>query len=195
MRKFFIPVICVVLCFIAITFSSASADPFLGEIRIFAGNFAPQGWAFCDGQLLAISQNQALFSLLGTTYGGDGQTTFALPDLRGRVPMNAGSGPGLTPRSLGQTGGQEQVTLNVSQIPAHTHQARASSEAPDTNSPEDAVPAQKARTYLYNTGDSDVNMGTTAISSTGGSQAHDNMQPYLCLNYIIALQGLYPSMP
>ena len=192
MRKFIIPVICMVLCFNAITFSSASADPFIGEIRIFAGTFAPQGWAFCDGQLLAIAQNTALFSLLGTNYGGDGRTTFGLPDLRGRVPMHAGSGPGLTPRYLGQTGGQEHVTLNESQIPAHTHQARASSEAPDTNSPEDAVSAQKVRTHLYNTGLSDVNMGTTAISSTGGSQAHDNMQPYQCLNYIICLQGLFP---
>ena len=195
MRKFIIPVICMVLCFNAITFSSASADPFIGEIRIFAGTFAPQGWAFCDGQLLAIAQNTALFSLLGTNYGGDGRTTFGLPDLRGRVPMHAGSGPGLTPRYLGQKGGQEQVTLNESQIPAHTHQAKASSEAPDTNSPENAVSAQKVRTHLYNTGPSDVNMGTTAISSTGGSQAHDNMQPYQCLNYIICLQGLYPSRP
>jgi microcystin-dependent protein len=193
MRKFFIPVICMVLCFNAITFSSASAEPFTGEIRIFAGNFAPRAWAFCDGQLLAISQNTALFSLLGTTYGGDGRTTFGLPDLRGRVPMHAGTGPGLTTRLPGQTGGQEQVTLIESQIPAHTHQAKASSEVPDTNSPEDAVSAQKVRTHLYNTGLSDVNMGTTAISSTGGSQAHDNMQPYQCLNYIICLQGLYPS--
>ena len=162
MRKFIIPVICMVLCFNAITFSSASADPFIGEIRIFAGNFAPRDWAFCNGQLLAISDNPVLYSLLGTNYGGDGVVTFGLPDLRGRVPMQAGSG-----RYLGQTGGQEQVTLNESQIPAHTHTATLMGNGEDENQD---LPAA---------GDNTNPSRTMTTSSTGGGAAHSNVQPYI----------------
>ena len=194
MRKFILPIICLVLCMHVIGATVASADPFIGEIKMFAGNFAPRNWAFCDGQLLPISQYSALFSILGTTYGGDGRTTFGLPDLRGRVPLNPGSGPGLTPRSLGQKGGSESVALSVPQLPAHTHQARASSETPDTPSPEGAVPAEKVRTHLYTSATADVNMGSTAIASTGSGQAHDNMPPFLGIRYIICIQGIFPSM-
>lgn len=192
MRKFIIPFICVVVCFNVISVSPVSAEPFIGEVRMFAGNFAPRSWAFCDGQLLSIAQNSALFSILGTTYGGDGVSTFGLPDLRGRVPVHPGTGPGLSSRYLGRTGGQERVALSQSQMPAHTHQARASSETPDTNSPEGAVPATKVRTNLYSGDSADINMGATAVSNTGGSQAHENMPPFLGINYIICLQGLYP---
>ena len=195
MRKFIFPIICLALFFNVFSASLASAEPFIGEIRMFAGAFAPRDWAFCDGQILSIAEHTALFSLLGTTYGGDGRSTFGLPDLRGRVPMHKGAGPGLSPRYLGQVGGYERVGLSVSQMPAHTHQARASSEAPDTNSPEGAVPAEKVRTNLYSIESADVDMGASAISSTGGSQPHDNMPPFLSINYIIALQGLYPSRP
>ena len=195
MRKIIFTIICLVLCLNVISASLASADPFIGEIRMFAGTFAPRYWAFCDGQILPIPGNEALYSLIGTTYGGDGRTSFALPDLRGRVPLHAGRGPGLTQRYPGQWGGQERVTLSQTQIPAHTHQARASSDAPDTNSPEGAIPAEKVRTNLYSSGVADVNMGTTSIASTGGSQAHENMQPFLSINYIICLSGLYPPRP
>ena len=195
MRKFILPIICLVLCIHLISASVASAEPFIGEIRMFAGNYAPRDWAFCNGQLLPIAQYSALYSLLGTYYGGDGRTTFGLPDLRGRVPLHAGSGPGLSTRYLGQKGGWESVTLSQTQIPAHTHQARASSEVPDTNSPEDAVPAEKVRTHLYSSGSADVNMGSTAIASTGGNQAHDNMPPFLGIHYIICLNGNYPQRP
>ena len=195
MRKFIFPIICLVLCLNVISASLASAEPFVGEIRMFAGNYAPRDWAFCNGQILPIAEYVTLYSLLGTTYGGDGVNTFGLPDLRGRVPLHAGTGPGLTPRYLGQRGGQERVTLTVSQIPAHTHQAQASSEAPDTTSPEDAVPAEKVRTNLYSSGQADVNMGTTAIANTGGNQAHDNMQPFLAIHYIICFNGIYPPRP
>ena len=175
---------------------TADADPFIGEIRIFAGNFAPVGWAFCDGQLLSIAQNTALFSLLGTTYGGDGASTFALPDLRGRVPLHKGTGPGLTTRYRGQTGGQEQVTLNTSQIPSHNHNLMGSSNAASATSPAGNLPGTTSRTRLYSSSSaSNVQMDTDAITNVGGSQAHDNTQPYLVLNYIICLQGLYPSMP
>ena len=195
MRKIILPIICLVLCLNVISPSLVSAEEYIGEIRMFAGNFAPRNWAYCNGQLLSIAENTALFAIIGTTYGGDGRTNFALPDLRGRVPLHAGSGPGLTNKYLGQMGGYERVTLSVAQIPSHTHQARASSETPDTNSPEDAVPATKARTNLYTSETADVNMGTTAIANTGGSQAHDNMPPFLTIHYIISLYGVYPSRP
>ncbi len=159
--------------------ASMGLEPFVGEVMLFGGNFAPLGWAFCDGQLLAVSENDALFSLLGTIYGGDGQTTFALPDLRGRVPIHAGTGSGLSPRVLGARGGQEQVTLTAVQLPAH-----------------DTLPEVQVR----GTGPATVgatvggNPGTpVAGSSAGGSQAHDNMPPVLAVNYCIALFGIYPS--
>jgi microcystin-dependent protein len=165
-------------------------DPYIAEIRIFAGNFAPRGWAFCNGQILSIAQNTALFSLLGTTYGGNGQTTFALPNLQGRLPMHPGNGPGLTPRTLGETSGSETVTLIQSQIPAHTHQARASTE--DANS---ATPANAtwglASEQLYRP-DAGATMSPTALTAAGSSQPHNNLQPYLVVNFIIALQGVFP---
>lgn len=164
------------------------AEPFLGEIRLFAGNFAPKGWAFCDGQLLPISQNTALFSILGTTYGGNGQTTFALPDLRGREPIHAGQGPGLQSYTLGESAGEEAVTLNVNQLPAHTHAQPATNADEGTNKPGSAVPA-KGGVYA---GSSDgTTMSPTTVS--GGSQPHDNRSPYLTVSFIIALQGIFPS--
>ena len=171
------------------------SEPFIAEIRIFAGNFAPRSWAFCDGQLLPISQNTALFSLIGTTYGGDGRSTTALPNLQGRVPMHPGRGPGLTSRRLGQRGGVENVSLSEVQMPNHTHQllgvvSPADSSMPSSNS--------LARTtadlpYQNNTTGNLVDMAPQALPNQGGSQMHNNMQPYLAMNFIIALQGLYPS--
>lgn len=166
-------------------------EPLLGQIILFAGNFAPRGWAFCDGQLLPISSNSALFSILGTTYGGDGRTSFALPDLRGRVPMHAGSGPGLSPRSIGQKVGTENVTLTDEQIPSHSHELKASPLPPDSATPGNTV---LGATQIYNSAVSPlVDMNAGAVGSVGGSQAHNNMQPTLVTNYIIALQGVFPS--
>ncbi len=168
------------------------SEPFIAEVRIFAGNFAPRGWAFCDGQLLAVSQNDALFSLLGTIYGGDGRTTFGLPDLRGRVPIHAGSGPGLSPRRLGAKAGAENVTLTVNQLPSHTHQLRGDNDNANANSPAGNTLAN-AMVNLYIDNDADTNMATSAITNVGGSRSHTNLQPFLCINYIIALFGIYPS--
>jgi microcystin-dependent protein len=170
-------------------------EPFLGEIRMFAGNFAPRGWAFCDGQILPISQYQSLYSLLGTTYGGDGRTTFALPDLRGRVPLHPGTGAGLSTRRLGERSGTETVTLGVTQMPGHSHAAtlQASSLPGNTSAPGGNLPA--AGRNFYSTGAANVAMDGAGVTvgSAGGGQSHPNMQPYLGINYIIALQGLYPS--
>ena len=164
------------------------SEPFIAEIRIFAGNFAPRGWAFCNGQLLPIAQNTALFSLIGTTYGGDGRTTTALPNMQGRAPMHPGHGPGLTSRTLGQRGGAEDITLSEAQIPSHTHTVRAN----DTG--DEKLPTDHYMEDLwYNKSEEpDGKYGVTA-TSTGGNQGHNNMQPYLTLSFIIALQGLYPS--
>jgi len=171
------------------------SDPFVAEIRIFTGNFAPVGWAFCQGQIIPISQNTALFSLLGTTYGGNGQSTFALPDFQGRAPMHHGRGPGLTDRFLGEEGGLENVTLLTSEIPAHTHQLRASTGAADQTSPANAVWAASSvgRTPppLYST-TQNTTMAANALSASGGGLPHNNMHPYLTLNFIIALQGVFP---
>ncbi|WP_224240286.1 phage tail protein [Hyalangium gracile] len=173
------------------------SEPYIGEIRMFAGNFAPRGWAFCNGQLLSIAQNSALFSLLGTTYGGNGQTTFALPNLQGRVPMHWGTGPGLTPRTLGESSGSESVTLISTQMPAHTHSLHASGTQGDQFTPEGHVPAmlinstgqpENAYSATINT-----TMNAAAIGAAGGNQPHNNMQPYQCVSFIIALQGIYPS--
>lgn len=174
------------------------SEPFIAEIRIFAGNFAPRSWAFCDGQLLPVAQNTALFSLIGTTYGGDGRTTTALPDLQGRAPMQPGRGPGLTDRRLGQRGGVETVTLTEAQIPSHTHSQRASSEETEfdgTPDPSNAVTGiVEGGKEIYTAGsNTHVALAASAVANTGGSQAHNNMQPYITINYIIALQGLYPS--
>lgn len=167
------------------------SEPFVAEIKIFAGNFAPRGYAFCDGQLLQIAQNTALFSLVGTTYGGDGRVTFGLPDLRGRAPMHPGSGPGLTPRILGQRSGTERVTLADSQIPSHSHAVRAASES-ETDDPAGAV-LGATEDEAYGPASNLVDMASSAVGATGGGQSHDNMQPFLVLNFIIALVGLYPS--
>ncbi len=170
------------------------SEPFTAEIRIFAGNFAPRGWAFCNGQLLPIAQNTALFSLIGTTYGGDGRTTTALPNLQGRAPMHPGRGPGLTSRRLGQRGGVEHVTLSEAQMPNHTHQLRASQEDGDSLTPSSArLPGAGNDMYRFPTGVSTGAMATQSLPSTGGSQEHNNMQPFLTMNFIIALVGLYPS--
>jgi microcystin-dependent protein len=171
------------------------SEPFLAEVRIFAGNFAPRGWAFCDGQLLPISQNTALFSLIGTIYGGDGRSTTALPNLQGRAPMHPGRGPGLTERRLGQRGGSTTETLTEAQMPNHTHgvmaaNAQAGVGSPDGNALNRLVDEQVFQNPVTST---PVNMAGQMVGNTGGGQAHDNMQPYLGLNFIIALVGLYPS--
>lgn len=169
------------------------SEPFVGEIRMFAGNFAPRGWAFCDGQLLAVSQNDALFSLLGTIYGGDGRTTFGLPDLRGRLPIHAGSGPGLSPRRLGAKGGAENVTLTVNQLPSHTH-TFSGSTAPGTQSnPAGNVLAGRAGDNTYVEDTALTAMSSSSVSNVGGSRSHTNLMPFLCINFIIALFGIYPS--
>ena len=169
------------------------SEPFVGEIRMFAGNFAPRGWALCDGQLLAVSQNDALFSLLGTIYGGDGRTTFGLPDMRGRIPVHAGSGPGLSPRRLGEKRGVETVTLTVNQLPSHTHTMQASSNLGDAPGPAGRVLAKSTSMDAYINDPPTTGLGAGAISSIGESGAHTNLQPYSCVNYIIALFGIYPS--
>ncbi|CAM2066831.1 Phage tail protein [Sulfidibacter corallicola] len=169
------------------------SEPFVGEVRMFAGNFAPRGWAFCDGQLLAVSQNDALFSLLGTIYGGDGRTTFGLPDLRGRIPIHAGSGPGLSPRRLGAKAGSENETLTVNQLPSHTHDFRATTLFADTASPQGKVMAESATLDIYNAEIPEVSLNSGAITNVGGSRSHTNLMPFLCINFIIALVGIYPS--
>lgn len=171
------------------------SEPFIAEIRIFAGNFAPRGWAFCNGQLLPISQNTALFSLIGTTYGGDGRTTTALPNLQGRAPMHPGRGPGLTARRLGEQGGVETVTLAEAQMPNHAHTLQAYSRPGDLADPagRSLARTQGGLAYQSNSSASLVQMNAQSLAAAGGSQAHNNMQPYLAINFIIALVGLYPS--
>ena len=170
------------------------AEPFIGQIGVFGFNFAPRGWAKCDGQLLPIANYTALYSLLGTTYGGDGRTTFGLPDFRGRAPISQGQGPGLTNRTIGQKGGSETVTLTANTMPTHTHVATLKATTSDgaPGAPTGKVLAPKNQ---YFTGSSNTNMGATSISNanTGGSQAHANMQPYQVVNFCIALEGIYPS--
>ena len=160
---------------------------------MFAGNFAPRGWAFCDGQLLAVSQNDALFSLLGTIYGGDGRTTFGLPDLRGRVPIHAGSGPGLSPRRLGAKAGSENETLIVNQLPSHNHGWPAYAEVATERLPTDAGYAQTAAADIYSNQPNLATKRVETVSNTGGSRSHTNLMPFLCINFIIALVGIYPS--
>jgi microcystin-dependent protein len=173
------------------------SDPFVAEIRIFPFNFAPKGWAFCDGQLLPISQNTALFSLLGTTYGGDGKSNFALPDLQGRAPMHPGQGPGLSLHDLGETGGTDTVTLLNAEMPAHQHGLLATGQPGEdaAPSPTEAL-GRSVGANLYQTSSANlVQLAPAALSTTGGSQPHNNLQPYLTLNFNIALQGVYPSRP
>lgn len=168
------------------------ANPYVGEIRIFAGNFAPLGWAICDGSLLAIGSFDTLFNLIGTTYGGDGQQTFALPDLRGRVPIHQGAGPGLSNRVIGERGGSETVTLTVGQLPTHTHELRASSVLSNGSAGRSGVLARTA-VNIYDFSPPTVPMAMQAISPVGGSQPHDNMAPCVGVNYIISLFGVFPS--
>ncbi len=171
------------------------SEPFIAEIRIFAGNFAPRGWAFCNGQLLPVSQNTALFSLIGTTYGGDGRTTTALPNLKGRAPMHPGRGPGLTARRLGQRGGVETVTLTEAQMPNHTHTLRAANVPFGSQQPSNTKVLDRSNinSYQTNTTDNLVDMADQSLPRAGGSLAHNNVQPFLTMNFIIALVGLYPS--
>jgi microcystin-dependent protein len=171
------------------------ADPFVAEIRIFPFNFAPKGWAWCDGQLLPLSQNTALFSLLGTTYGGNGKSNFALPDLQGRAPMHPGQGPGLSLHDLGETGGSETVTLLESEIPAHSHAYRGVSEAGEENDPAGATLGVTIGNTMYlnpATGAPLVSMAPEALAPAGGDQPHNNLQPYLTFYFCIALQGVFP---
>lgn len=164
------------------------SSPFIGEIRMFGGNFAPVGWAFCNGALIPISENDALFNLIGTTYGGDGQNTFALPDLQSRVPVHVG--PGF---ALGQSGGAESVTLTTSQIPAHSHVPQANDNAGTANGPGGNVWAQSATLNPYSSAAPSVTMDPGAMASGGGSQPHDNMIPFLVVNFILSLFGIFPS--
>jgi microcystin-dependent protein len=165
------------------------AQPFIGEIRMFAGNFAPAGWMFCEGQLLPISENEPLFVLIGTTYGGDGQSTFALPDLRGRLPIHQGNG-----FILGEEGGVEEVTLTTQQIPVHSHPMLGSTNLSQDTSPAGKVVGQTGGGILLYIQDStDSNMSPQAVTPVGGSQPHTNLQPYLCVDFIISLFGLFPS--
>jgi microcystin-dependent protein len=165
------------------------AQPYVGEIRMFGGNFPPAGWMFCSGQLISIAQNETLFQLIGTTYGGDGQSTFALPDLRGRIPIHQGNN-----YVLAESGGVEQVTLAGSQIPQHTHSWRASSVASTgLNNPQGAVLARASGADVYTTDLVPVPLAPQMVSATGGNQPHNNIQPYLCVNFIISLFGIFPS--
>ena len=170
-------------------------DPFVAEIRIFPFNFAPKGWAFCDGQLLPISQNTALFSLLGTVYGGDGKSNFALPNLQGCAPMHPGQGPGLSLRDLGETAGSETVTLLESEMPAHSHAVVAAANPALVKLPSPNVSLARSRSanaYQTNTNQNLVSMAQEAIAPTGGDAPHNNLQPYLTFNFCIALQGVFP---
>lgn len=164
------------------------AQPYVGEIRIFAGNFAPAGWMFCEGQLLPISENETLFQLIGTTYGGDGESTFALPDLRGRLPLHQGNS-----FILAEMGGAEEITLTVNQIAAHSHPLLASTNIATQTTPTNNVLAQSSSADLYIEDTSNVNLSPAAITAVGGSQPHTNFQPYLCVNFIISLFGIFPS--
>jgi microcystin-dependent protein len=164
------------------------AQPYVGEIRMFAGNFAPAGWMLCEGQLLPIIENETLFNLIGTTYGGDGQSTFGLPDLRSRVPIHPGNG-----FLLAATGGAEEITLTVQQVPAHSHPMLASADPASSPNPAAHVLAETASTTPFYAGPPAVPLAPQSIQNTGGSQPHDNMQPFLCINYIISLFGIYPS--
>jgi microcystin-dependent protein len=168
-------------------------DPFVAEIRIFPFNFAPRGWAWCDGQLLPLSQNTALFSLLGTTYGGNGKSNFALPDLQGRAPMHPGQGPGLSLHDLGETGGEESVSLLQSEIPSHPHTFSGNNALGDSPQPSPNVSvARNANSYQQTTNTNLVLMNANSLPPAGGSQPHNNMQPYLTFYFNIALQGVYP---
>ncbi len=169
------------------------SEPFVGEIRMFAGNFAPRGWAFCDGQLLAVSQNDVLFSLLGTIYGGDGRTTFGLPDMRGRIPLHAGSGPGLSPRKLGTKSGAEKETLTINQLASHSHDLNGNTATADSATAQGKILSTPVGVRAYEPKDPNVSLASTTITNTGGSRPHSNLMPTVCIHFIIALFGIYPS--
>jgi microcystin-dependent protein len=171
------------------------SDPFLGEIRLFPYDFAPVGWAPCDGRLLSIALNSALFSLLGTTYGGDGKTTFALPDLRGRVAVSSGQGSGLSAQQLGSAGGDEAVTLTTDSLPAHSHAVVANSTKGASASPRGKVPGHSSGVTVYANASDGARMKHTTITTTGGDEPHSNLQPYLVLNHCISLDGVFPTHP
>lgn len=170
-----------------------SAHPFVGQIMLVAGTYPPAGWAFCDGQLLPINQYETLFFILGTTYGGDGQDTFALPDLRGSLPVHAGQGPGLAARTLGEMGGEESTMIGVAQLPAHAHAARAGTSVGSSAVPTSLLPAVDAAGSLHHAIVGDVTLAPEAIGEQGGGQPHANMQPTLALHFCIALDGVFPS--
>ena len=169
------------------------SEPFVGEIRMFAGNFAPRGWAFCNGQLLAVAQNDALFSLFGTIYGGDGSSTFGLPELRGRIPLHQGTGPGLSNRKLGSKSGEEKVTLSVNQLPSHTHALNASSDTATDGNPANKTHGQTTTNIYASAPTGPISMDPNVIGNSGGSEPHSNIMPSLCVNFIVALVGIYPS--
>ena len=166
---------------------------FIGEIKMFAGNFAIRSFALCDGQLLSISQNNALFALLGIFYGGDGRTTFGLPDLRGRIPIHQGTGPGLSNRRVGEKSGKENVTVTANQLPAHTHPFQASGDGGNASNPAGEVLANGPSIKMFIEDSFDATLATTSVTSTGGNQSHTNMMPVLGINFIIALTGVFPS--
>ena len=168
-------------------------EPYIGEIRMFAGNFAPAGWAFCEGQLIPISENDTLFTLIGTTYGGDGQNTFALPNLQSRVPIHAGTGPDGTTYQLAEMAGTEQETLTAQQIPNHTHPLTATSATASSVNPGSNTWAKSTAVDLYINEDPVQAMNNQSISPAGGSQPHENTQPFLCINFIISLFGVFPT--
>jgi len=168
------------------------STPFIGEIRLFGGNFAPVGWAFCSGQLMPISENNALFTLIGTTYGGDGQETFGLPDLQGRLPMHMGSGAGLSPRTIGEKGGVEAVTLTAQQMPTHNHAPQAVSGNGNQSTPQNGVWAG-VTTSIYTSNPPTTAFNATLGGNSGGSQPHENLMPYLAISFIISLFGVFPS--
>jgi len=176
---------------------TSAQEAFIGEIKMFAGNFAPRGWALCDGQLLAIAQNQALFSILGTTYGGDGRTTFALPDLRGRVAIHPGNGPGLSSYNLGQKGGSETTTLTVNNLPPHNHSVSVSNPVNDdeatSDDPTGKYPAVSGENMYTETTNAEGAVPNVTVSNTGGGQSFNKIPPYATVNYIICLQGIFPS--
>lgn len=169
------------------------SDPYLGEIRMFGGNYAPAGWALCDGRLLAISENDALFALIGTAYGGDGETTFALPDLRGRLPVNQGQGPDGTSYPIGARGGAETVTLRTDDLPSHRHMIVGDGGDADQESPADHVLARSNTVNAYIARNPNQSLNADALAPIGGGQPHDNMQPYRCVTFIISLGGIWPS--
>jgi len=169
------------------------AQPYVGEIRMFAGNFAPAGWSFCDGQLMPISENETLFQLIGTTYGGDGQETFALPNLQSRIPIHMGTGPNGVTRQLAETGGTEQETLTIQQIPVHNHAFLASMGTGTQSAPAGELLASGSSISIYRPQTPTQPLAAQTINAAGGSQPHDNMVPFLCLNFIISMFGIFPS--